>query len=115
MRQNTLSRGGLAAAVTATFALPLYLAFISIFKSQQQILYHPMELPNPPTLDNLWQVLNRPDQLIFRSLATSLVITVVSVVCIVVLASVTGYYIARRKTRVTQFLQVLFLAGLIVP
>jgi raffinose/stachyose/melibiose transport system permease protein len=115
MRINSAIRGGIAAAMAATFALPLYLAFVSVFKTQQQILYHPMDLPNPPTLDNLWQVLSRPDQLIFKSLGTSLSITVVSVVCIVFLSSVTGYYIARQNSRLTQFLQALFLAGLMVP
>jgi raffinose/stachyose/melibiose transport system permease protein len=115
MKVNTLARGSFASVLAATFALPLYLAVVNIFKPQQQILYHPMELPNPPILDNLWQVLNRPDQLLYKSLATSIVITVVSVVCIVLLSSVTGYYIARHHTRLTQFLQVMFLVGLMVP
>jgi len=115
MKTNSAIRGGIAAGMAATFALPLYLAFVSVFKTQQQILDQPMALPNPPTLSNLVQVFSRPDQLIFTSLATSLAITVVSVVCIVILASVTGYYIARQNSRLTQLLQVLFLAGLMVP
>src|SRR5579859_1900651 len=115
MKTNSAIRGGIAAGMAATFALPLYLAFVSVFKTQQQILDQPMALPNPPTLSNLVQVFSRPDQLIFTSLATSLSITVVSVVCIVILASVTGYYIARQNSRLTQLLQVLFLAGLMVP
>ncbi len=115
VQTNGLGRGTVAAGIAATFALPLYLALASVFKTQDQILYHPMDLPSPFTLDNLWQVFNRPDQLIFRSLGTSLVITVVSVLCIVFLSSITGYYIARQNSRVTQFLQVLFLAGLMIP
>src|SRR6185295_8438532 len=115
MNRNHVLQNALAAAIAATFALPLYLAFVNVFKTQQQILYHPMDLPGPFTLNNLWQVISRPDQLLFRSLGTSIVITVVSVVCIVFLASITGYYISRQNTRVTQGLQVLFLAGLLVP
>src|SRR5258708_15553123 len=115
MKTNSAIRGGIVAGMAATFALPLYLAFVSVFKTQQQILDQPMALPNPPTLSNLVQVFSRPDHLIFTSLATSLSITVVSVACIVFLASVTGYYIARQNSRLTQFLQVLFLAGLMVP
>jgi raffinose/stachyose/melibiose transport system permease protein len=112
---NRVLQNALAAAIAATFALPLYLAFVNVFKTQQQILYHPMDLPGPFTLDNLWQVISRPDQLLLRSLGTSIVITVVSVVGIVFLASITGYYISRQNTRITQGLQVLFLAGLLVP
>ncbi len=115
MKTNSAIRGGIVAGMAATFALPLYLAFVSVFKTQQQILDQPMALPNPPTLSNLVQVFSRPDHLIFTSLATSLSITVVSVACIVFLASVTGYYIARQNSQLTQLLQVLFLAGLMVP
>ncbi len=115
MKLNPAIRGGIAASIAATFALPLYLAFVSVFKTPGQIIAQPLALPNPLSLVNLLRVLSRPDHLIFTSLATSLSITVVVVAAIVILASVTGYFIGRRNSRLTQLLQVLFLAGLMIP
>ncbi len=92
--------------VTVVFGLPLYMA---------QILADPLGFPAPFTLENLANALGRPDHLIARGLLTSTILVVASVFFIVIFSSAIGYYIARHNTRFTKGLQLLFLAGLMIP
>ena len=110
-----LFRPFLVSVIAAVFALPLYLAVVNVFKTQDQILRAPIALPDPITFDNLIRILTRSDQLVFRALATSTAIVVVSVVCLVFLSSIIGFYISRHHTPLARALQVLFLLGMIVP
>jgi raffinose/stachyose/melibiose transport system permease protein len=101
--------------VTAVFGLPLYMAMVNTFKTQGQILADPLGFPAPFTLENLANAFGRSDNLIARGLLTSTILVVVSVFFIVIFSSAIGYYIARHNTRFTKGLQLLFLAGLMIP
>lgn len=97
------------------FALPLYLALVNVFKTEDQITRYPIALPDPFTLENLYAVLTRPDHLLFEGLKNSLIITVCSVITVVFFSSTLGYYIARSKNRYMQILLLVFIAGMMVP
>jgi raffinose/stachyose/melibiose transport system permease protein len=101
--------------VTVVFGLPLYMAVVNTFKTQEQILADPLGFPVPFTLENLANAFGRPDHLIARGLLTSTILVVASVFFIVIFSSAIGYYIARHNTRFTRGLQLLFLAGLMIP
>ena len=115
MKVNRIISPILLTLVTAMFGLPLYMAVVNTFKTQEQILADPLGFPAPFTLDNLVNAFSRPDHLIARGLLTSTILVVVSVFFIVIFSSAIGYYIARHNTRFTQGLQLLFLAGLMIP
>ena len=101
--------------MTTLFGLPLYMAVVNTFKTQEQILSDPLSLPSPFTLDNLVKAFQRPDHLIARGMLTSTVLVVVSVCFIVIFSSAIGYYLSRHNTRYTRGLQLLFLAGMMIP
>jgi len=101
--------------MTTLFGLPLYMAVVNTFKTQEQILSDPLGLPSPFTLDNLVKAIQRPDHLIARGMLTSTVLVVVSVCFIVIFSSAIGYYLSRHNTRYTRGLQLLFLAGMMIP
>jgi len=101
--------------ITALFGLPLYMAVVNTFKTQAQILADPLGFPAPFTLDNLAKAFGRPDNLVARGLLTSTILVIVSVFFIVIFSSAIGYYIARHNTRLSQGLQLLFLAGMMIP
>lgn len=115
MKISRITSQILLALVTTLFGLPLYMAVVNTFKTQEQILADPLGFPAPFTLDNLVNAFIRPDNLIARGLLTSTILVVVSVFFIVIFSSAIGYYIARHNTRFTQGLQLLFLAGLMIP
>jgi len=115
MKVNGITSPILLTLITAMFGLPLYMAVVNTFKTQEQILADPLGFPAPFTLDNLVNAFSRPDNLIARGLLTSAILVVVSVFFIVIFSSAIGYYIARHNTRFTRGLQLLFLAGLMIP
>jgi raffinose/stachyose/melibiose transport system permease protein len=101
--------------MTALFGLPLYMAVVNTFKTQDQIMGNPLAFPAPFTLDNLVKAFTRPDNLIVRGLGTSTLLVVYTVSLIVIFSSAIGYYIARHDTPFSRGLQLLFLAGLMIP
>lgn len=105
----------LAGLITAIFALPLYLAVVNVFKTLEQIRYHPIALPAPFIWDNILTVIQRPDNLLFEGLKYSLLITVTTVTLVVLFSSTIGFYIARKDNRWTRLLLFLFVAGLLIP
>ena len=104
-----------AAIVTVAFALPLYLAVVNVFKTLEQIRYHPIALPDPFTTDNLVNVINRPDNLLFEGLKNSLIVTTITVIVLVFFSSIIGYTIARSNNRLMRILLLLFVAGMLIP
>ena len=115
MKTNRIISQLILILVTAVFGLPLYMAVVNTFKTQEQILADPLGIPAPFTLENLANAFGRPDYLIARGLLTSMILVVASVFFIVIFSSAIGYYIARHNTRFTKGLQLLFLAGLMIP
>ena len=115
MKTNRIISQLILILVTAVFGLPLYMAVVNTFKTQEQILADPLGFPAPFTLENLASAFGRPDHLIARGLLTSTILVVASVFFIVIFSSAIGYYIARHNTPITKGLQLLFLAGLMIP
>jgi ABC-type glycerol-3-phosphate transport system permease component len=103
--------------VTLLLALPLLLAIINAFKPNEMIIYHPFALPDLSSdiFVNFKKALNRPDRLVQRGVLNSIFIVTISVIIIVILSSMTGYYLARHSNRRSKLMQLLFLAGLMVP
>ncbi|PJJ61897.1 carbohydrate ABC transporter permease [Compostimonas suwonensis] len=112
-------RGGgrvvLAWIVTLAFVLPVYIALVSAFKSQDQILDNPAGLPAPFTLDNIVQALGRPDHLVQNGLLNSIFVTAATLIVIVPLASAVSFWISERKPVLKGVLLALFALGLMVP
>lgn len=104
-----------ALAVTAVFALPLYIALVNVFKDNQQILANPAGIPAPFTLGNLIRVLDGSGPDYWANLFNSIVIVVPSILGTIVLGSTVGYYLGRAGTRAAQFLQGGLLIGLMLP
>lgn len=105
-----------AGVVTLIFGLPLYLAVVNVFKTEEQITRFPVALPDPFTFENLQTVITRPDNLLFEGLKTSFLVTVATVIIVVFFASTLGYYVARHeKSRYLQALLLIFIAGMMVP
>ncbi len=112
--RSPLSRS-LSGLVAFVFALPLYLALVNVFKTEEQITLKPIALPAPFTLENIITVINRPDGLLFEGLKNSILITVCTMIGVVFFSSVLGFYIGRSNNRYMQILLLLFVAGMMVP
>lgn len=108
-------RMAVSGGLVALFALPLYVAVVNVFKTNDQILRAPLAIPTPFTLENLTDGMTRSDNLLWIGLFNSLVISIGTVVLIVPVAAVLAYWIVRRNSRVTRVALLVLMAGLMVP
>jgi raffinose/stachyose/melibiose transport system permease protein len=116
-RPRTRDAGQFVVAVVATllFILPVYIALVSAFKSQGQILSSPLGLPAPLTFDNLTTALDRGDHLVTAGVANSLVITVLSVAILIPLSSALAFWLSQQRPRIKSLLLIVLALGLMVP
>ena len=100
----------------AIFCVPFYLLAAIALETTAQTYNQPLSFPWPPQLGNFSQAWSIGGQGgLGRSLASSLIITVASVVAIIVLGSLCAYAIARRTGRFSNLVYVLFVIGVILP
>ncbi|WBB59693.1 carbohydrate ABC transporter permease [Streptomyces sp. WMMC500] len=117
LRRSRGSRLRLAAAavLTLAFVAPLYLALVNAFKTNDQISQSPLAPPAPPTVSNLGDALNRPDQIIQVGLVNTTVTVLASVALIVPLGAAFSFWLSRRGPRLRRALLAVFAAGLMIP
>lgn len=98
------------------FLFPIFIVIINSFKSKFNIMGSPFQLPNADTFvgfDNYIEGIKSAD--IIQSFGRSAFITVFSVLVLVVLTSMTAWYIVREKSIFTKILYNIFVFSMIVP
>lgn len=93
--------------------IPIYYLIVTTLKNPQEATLNPLGLPSKLQLQNYveaWKNMQFP-----RAFANTLIITVSAVCLIVVLGSMAAYALARTRSKASNWLFLLFLAGLIVP
>jgi raffinose/stachyose/melibiose transport system permease protein len=109
---------GLIAIVLATivFIVPFVFIFLTAAKGQTEASLLQFTWPTEwLLLDNVREVLEVRDGILIRSFVNSAVLTVVSVTVMVVLAAMVGYVLQRRQSKWNPLVNMLVLAGLIIP
>jgi raffinose/stachyose/melibiose transport system permease protein len=100
-------------AAAAAFMFPVYVLITLAFKDGEQIANQPLALPSPPTFDNFSSAWSSAD--LATALFNSVAITAISVTALIALGSTAAYFIARRATRLSYGLYILFLLGIVLP
>lgn len=103
----------LIAAVAVVFAVPLYLLVVMSLKSPEDIARSPFSLPVSPYLANYAEAWSQAS--LGRALLNSIVVTMVSVCLLVLLGALASYVLARRLSRLSNAVYLLFLVGIMVP
>lgn len=98
---------------SAFVLLPLYVAVITAFKSNHEILSAPLAFPKGLYLQNFTAIFTRKG--FGLSVLNSLFITTVSLALQLVLIPMAAYPIARWQTRMNKFVYLLFISGLMIP
>uniref|UniRef100_A0AAU2VUV8 Carbohydrate ABC transporter permease n=1 Tax=Streptomyces sp. NBC_00008 TaxID=2903610 RepID=A0AAU2VUV8_9ACTN len=104
-----------ATGVAGVFCLPLYVALVNVFKPSADVVASPLALPAPPTLENLQQVLTRPDGLYWYGLVNSLILTAASILITTVLAAMAAYRLVRSGRWWSRAVIAVMLTGLMIP
>ncbi|MFH5183667.1 carbohydrate ABC transporter permease [Paenibacillus sp. TAB 01] len=92
--------------------LPLIIALSSSFRSIKNMT-NPLLLFNEFTLESYRAAFTKMH--FMQALTNSLVLTVASVVIVVIFTAMAAYPIARLNSRISKFLYIFFLSGLVVP
>lgn len=92
---------------------PFYLMVVNSFKAKKEIFTNTLGTPKEATLENYPKAFESLD--FFKTLGNSLLITVVSVICIVVLASLASYALQRVKSKYSDVVFMLFVAAMLIP
>lgn len=102
--------------VAVVFIVPFLFILLTAAKSQQEAAELQFSWPTEWALvSNLTEVFERRDYLLVRAFFNSIVLTVASVAILVVLSAMVGYVLQRRRSRWTKPVNLLVLAGLIMP
>lgn len=103
-------------ALSVLFLVPIIIAIINSFKSRIYISSQPLKLPNAETfvaLENYINGVTTSD--FFSAFLRSLFITVVSVILIVLFASMAAWYIVRSNSKITKGIYYMLVFSMIVP
>jgi len=100
-------------AVATISLYPIFLMFLSSFKTSAEIFKDPLGLPTKFTLDTYRTLMSKiPFDQYFMN---SVIVSVTSVVLVVVFCSLAAYYIARFKFSWNNAIFFLFLLGMMIP
>lgn len=100
-------------ALAIIWMFPFYLMVVNSFKTKKEIFTNTLGTPNEATIENYPKAFENLDFL--KTLGNSLLITVVSVICIVVLASLASYALQRVKSKYSDVVFMLFVAAMLIP
>lgn len=102
--------------LSVLFLVPIIIVVINSFKSRIFISSQPLKLPNAETfvaLENYINGVTSSD--FFSAFLRSLFITVVSVILIVLFASMAAWYIVRSNSKITKGIYYMLVFSMIVP
>ncbi len=98
------------------FMTPIFFIILNSFKGKLFISDNPFALPTAETFAGLTNYLNGIEKTnFFSAFGWSLFITVFSVIAIILLTSMTAYYITRVKSKLTSAIYYMFAFSMIVP
>ncbi len=102
--------------LSCLFLFPIYLVIMNSFKSRFNIISDPFTFPNEDTFVGIENYISGIETSgIIGAFIRTLIITVGSVLAIVILTSMTAWYITRVKSRFSKAIYYLFLFSMIVP
>lgn len=101
---------GMAAVI---WFIPIYYLIVTTFKTPKEATEAPLALPGVWVIQNYIEAFTKMEYP--RSLFNTMQITVLAVFIIVLVTSLSGYALARTKTKWGNRFFLLFLAGLMVP
>jgi raffinose/stachyose/melibiose transport system permease protein len=95
------------------FFFPVFFSLISAFKTNGEILRNAIAFPSRLYLDSFNYLLTETDYP--RAMLNSLILTVISIVCMIAIIPMAAYAIERTGKKWTNYVYVYFLAGMMIP
>lgn len=97
------------------FIVPFIFMFVNSLKDRKGANKLSLSLPEVPQWENFAEVFQSGNYQIFTAFKNSFILTAGAVICLVLCCSMAGYVMQRRKDRTTKVVNVLIMAGLMIP
>lgn len=98
------------------FGVPLYFLAVNSFKTQKDARQLSISWPKTfAILENYKEAFSNQHYMIVRAFFNSVIITFFTVVGLLIICSMAGYVIQRRKDKVTKAANTMILTGLMIP
>lgn len=110
---NRLAYGISLLLICIIMLTPIYYLLVTTFKTPEQAVKNPLGFPVQFTPDNYIKAVRAMNYA--TSFKNNVIITLVSVVFLLVFASMAAYVIARGSSRIWKLMYSVFLVGLIIP
>lgn len=95
------------------FLSPFYIIIVNSFKTKAELFQSTLAFPKSLIVNNFKDAYKELD--FFNSLFHSLLITIVSVILIIIVSSMAAWVLERTKSKVSNFILMLFVAAMIIP
>lgn len=98
------------------FVVPFYFLIITSFKDVKEASWMQMSLPtNYHIIENYKEVLGAQNGIVIRAFQNSFILTIFSVIGVVIVSSMAGFVLQRRKDKFSGLWNFMILFGLMVP
>lgn len=96
---------------------PFFIVVINSAKSSLEIVTNPIKFPDKwaQLLSNIKTIWTSPNIKYASSVYTSVIVTVFSLITISLFSSMAAWVLVRRKSKLSNFIFLLFVSGLIIP
>jgi raffinose/stachyose/melibiose transport system permease protein len=102
--------------IAAAFCIPLYIVVVLSLKSPAGLYTHPLALPTDPQFSNYSAAMSGSSTVTLpRALINNVIITLSTVVLTITFGGLCAYTLARRKSKLSTGVYMLFVLGLIIP
>jgi len=100
-------------AYTISIIYPILLMILTAFKGNKEIFSSPYSLPKNFDFSNFIDLFQRANYIVYFK--NSIIVTIVSIFLILSISSLASYVIAKYKFKLSNFLYMYFLAGIMIP
>lgn len=100
-------------AACLCYLFPVYIVFVNAFKNRQELYENMIALPSEWSLQYFAKAMNKMSFL--RAFSNSLIVTLISILFIVVLASMTAWMLVRVDHKISRIIFMVFVATMLIP
>lgn len=100
-------------SITVLILSPVFYMVAMSFRSRKEIMLDPLGLPSQLHLSNYAGVIE--DMNYFGTVINTIGITLAAIICVALISSLAAYPLARIRGRVTAYVYMFFVIGMIIP
>lgn len=112
-RTSKLISEVLLVLIAVTFLSPIYIMLVNSFKTRAELYENALSLPTSFSTKYYVEAMNKMNFL--SAFGNSLYVTIVSVIIVVILASMTAWMLVRTENKLSQIIFMVFVATMLIP